>query len=42
MMKKVVKQPVIDIIQAMRHNELRIIPGGGGYYGRVQKDNGDI
>ncbi len=41
MMKRYVKPGVVHYLEKMRNNELEIIPGGGGYYGRVKKNNGD-
>lgn len=40
-MKRVIKPGVVHYIEKMRNNELEIIPGGGGYYGRVKKSDDD-
>ena len=40
-MKRVAKLAVVHYIEKMRNNELKIIPGGGGYYGRVKKSDDD-
>ncbi|MGI6549200.1 MAG: endonuclease Q family protein [Syntrophomonadales bacterium] len=40
-MKRVIKPAVVHYIEKMRNNELEIIPGGGGYYGRIKKSDDD-
>lgn len=41
LMKQVFKPAVVHYFEKMRNNELEIIPGGGGYYGRVKKSDDD-
>ncbi|MGE5543989.1 MAG: endonuclease Q family protein [Bacillota bacterium] len=41
LMKRIIKPAVVHYIEKMRNNELEIIPGGGGYYGRVKKSDDD-
>ncbi len=41
MMRRIVKPSVVHYIEKMRNNELEIIPGGGGYYGKVKKSDDD-
>lgn len=41
LMKRIIKPAVVHYIEKMRKNELEIIPGGGGYYGRIKKSDDD-